>query len=165
MKYNLNKVRFLLPFAILGAGFLFADQPSLEMTCEHMVIPQSTQIIAYVTLYNKSEDPIEVITFLPNAGASSRGGSWMLFIKSSAYAEESENRIPIRKRLLPRVIPPHGEVSFSVRFFIGQFSPIDQKTYVECAYEVLERDAKRYGVWGGSLVRRSTFVPFYEVKE
>lgn len=155
-------------FSIWGAFALFAESPSLEMTCEHTVVPEMPEILIYITLHNRTSEPIDVITCLPNAGIAVRGGTWMFSIQSTWYAEEiGENKLPIRKRLLPITIPPHQRITFSQRFFGGIFDnipQIDKNTYVQCLYKVWDRDAKRYKVWGGELMARSTYVPFYEKK-
>ena len=157
-------LRLTIIFVVITVQSLFAGSPSIEMTCEHSIIPQTSFVIVYVTLHNRAAGPIDVITFLPNIGAASRGGNWMLMIQSSIYGYESDDHIPIKSRLLPVSIPPNEAITFSERI-PAVFGPvIDSKTFVEVQYNVSEEDAKRYDVWGGVLVSRSTFVPFYKTK-
>ena len=157
-------LRLAIILATVAVQALFADSPFIEMTSEHSVIPQSPFVIVYVTLHNRTVKPIDVITCLPNIGASSRGGKWMLMIQSSIYGYESDDHIPIKSRLLPVSIPPNKAITFSERIPIAFNPAIDSNTFVEVQYKVSDGDAKRYDVWGGVLVTRSTFAPFYKTK-
>lgn len=90
--------RLILLLLSIATHSLFTGPTSLEMTCEHTVIPEQPCVIFYVTLHNKTSEPIDVITCLPNVGAALRGATWMFEIQSSLYADESEDHIPIKTR-------------------------------------------------------------------
>ncbi len=161
----MNHYRFPILFLILAIASGFADS-RIEMSCEHSYISEMQEIIIYYTLSNKTSEPIEVITCLPNAGVTIRGGSWMFSLQSTWYAKNSgPETIPLRERLLPVTIPPHQKITFTQRFSsFGNIPQIDEKTYVSCQYKVMERDAERYKVWGGELITQSKYVPFYRSK-
>jgi len=157
---------FLLVFGLSGVISYAGNE--LEMSCEHTIIPETSEIILYVTLHNKASTPVSIITCLPNSGVAIRGGTWMFSLRSSQYAEGAGvGDIPIRERLLPVVIAPSQSFTFSQRFPTNIFkdlAPLNSSTYVACSYGVMESDARRYKVWGGQLTTQSTYVPFYEKK-
>jgi hypothetical protein len=164
-KTHMRSLALAILLSLLGLCSSLAES-NLEMTCEHTVVPEMPETILYITLHNKGTEPVDVITCLPSAGVAVRGGAWSFHLQSTWYAEDNGTQaIPIRERLLPVTIPPHQRITFTQRS-IGQafdkIPPIGKDTYVRCVYKVWDRDAKRYGVWGGELSSQSTYVPFYK---
>lgn len=157
---------FLLFFGLSGIICYASDD--LEMTCEHTVVPENSEVILYVTLRNKASTPVSVVTCLPNTGVAIRGGTWMFSLSSNWYAEGAgSGDTPIRERLLPVTIASNQSCTFTQRFPTNTFKdipPVNLSTYVACRYGVTEENARRYKIWGGQLTTQSTYVPFYEKK-
>lgn len=140
----------------------------LEMSCRHAFANTSdgTYLVLYVTLRNRGDKPLDVVTCLPSPlFLYDMGGMTVSLTGDWPSDKPNQGETLIRERLMPRTLAPNEFTTFAVQYqmaALSSFPRISEDTPVTCRYGVGEANSKRYGVWGGRMAAKSTLVPFYE---
>jgi len=143
----------------------------LEMSCRHAFANTSdgTYLVLYVTLRNRGDKPLDVVTCLPSPlFLYDMGGMTVSLAGDWPSDKPDRGETPVRERLMPRTLAPNAFTTFAVQYqtvALSSFPRISRDTPVTCRYGVGEAYSKRYGVWGGRMAAKSILVPFYESED